>query len=341
MRRRYAIFTISALLLCGVARGQTACGQSLIEAEGAYYAGRLDEVRRILNDCLYDGFTKDQKVEAYKLIALSWIFSRNYASADSALVSLLKLRPRFEPGAQDPPELQSRLDNIESRPLVGLHLLLGQYLPVFHVDEVYNLRGQPTDVTYSSSAGFVMGVASSYYLTKHWLIEASFETQEVEFEINNDDDLVETRMNEVQARSQWVAMAGYSHQWKGGIGIQALLGASYSTLRSATSSLYRLETVANSDDVIYREQLDFSNMAHRRRTEVRPMVLLRFLTPQKNLPYQLNVFFRYEWGLASSVKDRYGNIPQTIEYEWIEDDFRVSYFTLGLNITIHKYRVRL
>jgi hypothetical protein len=325
--------------------GQADCSQSLIEAERAYYTGRLSGVPEILSACLSEGFSKEQRVEAYKLIALSSMFSRDYKSADSSLVLLLKLSPEFEPGPQDPPELQKRLEKIGVRPSIGFAVNAGTYMPIIKLTEVYNLRDTPSDVKYQSSLGWQAGISASYHFTKHWMIESGFEWQSFALKITNEDDLVETRMEETQGRRQITLASGYSHKWKGITG-QFLVGVALHKLISANSSLYRLERVSlTSDEIIYREQLDFSNLDHRLDHEFRPFALVR-LAPTTKSRFKFSLFMRYELGLSNQTESRYfegigfSGVQQGLAFDWIEDDFRISFFSIGISLTKQFHRVR-
>ena len=90
----YFVLPFACLAVVVNAYGQaTDCSQALIQAERAYYTGRFSEVKSILEGCLTNGFNKDQKTEAYRLVALSSIFSRNFDKADSSLLLMLKNNP--------------------------------------------------------------------------------------------------------------------------------------------------------------------------------------------------------------------------------------------------------
>jgi hypothetical protein len=330
------------LLILGTARsviGQTDCSQTLAQAERAYYTGRFADVRALLRPCMETSFNKEQKLEAYKLIALSSIFSRNYERADSTVFTMLKLEPEYELGPADPPELRKRLESFNARPIVGLSIAGGAYVPRMKITEVYSLRDAPMEVTYKSLLGYQIGFGASYYLGKSILFEGSYEFQSVAFSIKSKDTLVETRMNEKQKQQQFGIAGGYNKKWKRVFG-QFLVGVAFSSLKSATADLYKLENVVDGKgEITYREQLDFSNMGHRRANITKPFAMMRMSFVQGN-GYVLNLFAKYEYSLGGFTENRYSDLVQNITMDWVEDDFKANYLTVGMGITKLFYRVK-
>ena len=322
---------------------QTDCSQSLLNAERAYYTGRFDDVQTMLAPCLTSGFDKDQKTEAYRLLALSNIFSRNFEMADSALFLMLKTTPQYEVSAQDPPEFRKRLDKFNARPIVSISLGGGAYLPMMRITKVYNLRNTPSDVKYKSSLGYQFAVGTSFFLSKKVVLEAALEWQSFAFTINNSSDIkdskgerVETRLEEAQKRNQVMLAAGYNFSL-GAVTMRVSGGAAYNTLMKAEGSLYRLELV--SGDYVYREDLGFSNLNHRTRHDLRPLILVKASIPQKN-NYAIDFFMRYEYGIRNLSRNRDADVTQMLRYEWVEDDFKASYLTLGVSLSKLYYHVK-
>lgn len=126
-----------ALLVCShFLQAQGDCSQTLIQAERAYYTGRFGDVRTLLASCLASGFDKDQKTEAYRLMALSAIFSRNFERADTALLFMLKNNPQYVFTPQDPPEFRRRVEHFHVHPTVEVTANLGLVQPYFNLSEV-------------------------------------------------------------------------------------------------------------------------------------------------------------------------------------------------------------
>jgi len=321
------------------------CSQSLINAEKAYYGGRFNEVNGILTDCLA-GFDKEQKTEAYRLLSLSYLFSKNFEKADSTLFLMLKTNPQYQSGPLDPPEFKEQGSKFTARPRFGFSLGGGAYQPLFNVTEVYNLRNIPSTVGYKSSTGYQLGISASYFISKQIVLEGGYEWQGFSFKVQNESYLVKSRMEESEKRRQATLLLGYTHKL-GSVKIRLSGGVAYNTLTKAESSLYKLEKVVNSEgqyvdlegEIVYRESLYFSNMERRTKHELRPILVLKVSVPQKN-NYTLDFFMRYEYGTQNFTQNRYSDLPQLATLEWIEDDFKANYLTVGFGITKLYYHVK-
>lgn len=98
MRRLLPVVLVFFVLIAlhREASGQSSCAQTLRTARTTYEQGRIHELPELLSGCLISGFTKQEKVEAYKLLTLSYIYLEEPAKADEALLSLLRTDPYFE-----------------------------------------------------------------------------------------------------------------------------------------------------------------------------------------------------------------------------------------------------
>lgn len=79
------------------------CGPpTLSEAEENYNIGRFDRCIGALNTCLdQKGFNYDERVQAYRLIAMSYLAVDSLKEADTAIGRLLVLKDNFEPDPRD------------------------------------------------------------------------------------------------------------------------------------------------------------------------------------------------------------------------------------------------
>src|SRR3954464_4031675 len=92
--------------------GQNYCGAvSIDSAESNYEIGKFDEGIEGLNRCLYNkhGFSPDQKVQAYQLLAKCYLAVDSTNKADSVIEELLLLKDNFEPDPRDPERFRNRI----------------------------------------------------------------------------------------------------------------------------------------------------------------------------------------------------------------------------------------
>ncbi|MBL0110384.1 MAG: hypothetical protein IPP42_05830 [Saprospiraceae bacterium] len=250
-------------------QAQDDCSQTLIQAERAYYTGRFGEVQTLLAGCLANGFDKDQKTAAYRLMTLSAIFSRNFERADTSLWLMLLNNPQYEFSPQDPPEFKKRVEKFNVHPLVEVTASLGLVQPFFKVTDVYNSRLLPATATYEGKSGVYYGIAAAYYFNKNISVRGGYEWQHYSFTIKNSDNLNTGLLTETEKRSQWQTAIGYNYILKK-FSVQAYAGVAYSTLQNADG--YLVLNRNNSSDEI---DFSYSNLSQRTKNQFRPLVELK------------------------------------------------------------------
>jgi hypothetical protein len=312
------------------------CSQSLINAEKAYYGGRFSEMNELCNYCLANGFDKEQRTEAYRLLSLSYLFSKNFEKADSTLLLMLKNNPQYEFKVPPPPEFRSRVERFKVHPLVEVTTNLGLLLPSFKVDEVYSSRVLPTTVTYTGKPGVHVGISVAYYLNQKVSVRGGYEFQSYSFSIEDKNQISTGLMTESQRRTQWQAAAGYAFKFSK-VSLQVYGGIVYSTLRKADSYLVLGRNDSN-DEVVF----NYSNVPQRTQKELRPMIELKLNIPQRN-QWLVSLSTRYELGIENMTnsENRYSNLGNATQLEWVEDDFKGRYLIISLGISKLFYRISL
>jgi outer membrane protein W len=106
------------------------CSQTLRLARSTYDQGRLHELPELMKKCMantgIDGFTKQERVEAYKLLTMAFIYLEEPEKADSSMLLLLKTDPYFAPNDKvDPAEFLGLYKTFRTRPIYRLGLKLG------------------------------------------------------------------------------------------------------------------------------------------------------------------------------------------------------------------------
>ena len=87
--KRHTIIVWYTILLILVVSGlprmsfsQTNCSQVLVDAQNMFEDGKINEIPEFLDPCLTDGFTKEEKIEAYKLLSMVYTFMDEDENAD-------------------------------------------------------------------------------------------------------------------------------------------------------------------------------------------------------------------------------------------------------------------
>jgi len=177
MNLKTFFFLVLTLLAATNAIGQNQCAESLIEAENLYREGKLYDIPTILSECLENGFTKEEKIRAYRLMTLSYLFLNYENEADRTYLNLLKLSPEFKVNEElDPMELINHHEKFTTKPIFYLNpLKIGVNFSGVNVSNEYSLSS-PIDTPdkYSSQVGFNAGFGAEMVIYQNIHLAAEF-----------------------------------------------------------------------------------------------------------------------------------------------------------------------
>jgi len=158
------------LFVNSLAVGQDRCAVALNEAQDKYDQGRLYEVPELISSCIENGFTKEQKITAYRLLTLTYLFLNYFEKADSAYLELLKLSPEYDINDDlDPMEIINHHDKFTTKPIY--YLTLGKFgLNVSYAniltDYSISLSGNESE-SFSTVLGFHVGLGAEMVLYRN------------------------------------------------------------------------------------------------------------------------------------------------------------------------------
>ncbi len=96
-----------------LSRAQECSDVSLNEARKFYEIGKFAEVERLLHPCIQRGFNEKQKVEAYRLLAMTYIAIDSNDQAAQETGYLLQINPTYEANLFDPPAFIRMVNNMK------------------------------------------------------------------------------------------------------------------------------------------------------------------------------------------------------------------------------------
>jgi hypothetical protein len=142
----------------------TSCAQTLRLARSTYDQGRLHELPELLKSCLTNvnnGFTKQEKVEAYKLLALAFTYLEEPEKADEAMLNLLRTDNYFEINeGVDPAEFVALYRTFRTKPIFGIAIKLGPNMTLPSVIDNYYVGNSAAGTgKYGQRIGFNFGLS--------------------------------------------------------------------------------------------------------------------------------------------------------------------------------------
>lgn len=154
------LLLICLLYLAGtVSIAQQPCAFTLAEAQDMYDAGLIEQIPEKLTSCLKSGFSRDEKLQAYKLIILAYLFDDNIEQADSYMNRFLQEFPSYQPVATDPNEFIQLKETYDTDPIFTLGPVVGVNFANNFVTEPYSSDGYISEsASYTSgNPGFLAG----------------------------------------------------------------------------------------------------------------------------------------------------------------------------------------
>ncbi len=113
---KYIPFLVLLILLLTsrCVNSQIKCSNTTLEESlKAYKTGNFNKVFDLLNPCLATGFGKEQKVQAYRLIAMTYIALDDNKNAILSVKKLLEIDPDFPPTVFDPMRFQNLVNDLK------------------------------------------------------------------------------------------------------------------------------------------------------------------------------------------------------------------------------------
>lgn len=124
--KRLLLLMIFSGAVVSLVSAQSTCTQTLRTARSTYDQGRLHELPVLLDGCIKNGFTKQELVEAYKLLTLAYIYLEEPKKADEAMLNLLRTDHYFEINeSTDPAEFVALYKTFRTNPVYRIGAKVG------------------------------------------------------------------------------------------------------------------------------------------------------------------------------------------------------------------------
>lgn len=108
-----SLLVIALLVSCPLMTKAQECSDLTIsEAVSNYGTGKFQEVITQMHECIRKGFSEKQKIQAYRLLAMTYIAVDSLSNASQEVSYLLAINPNYEVNLFDPPSFKSLVNEI-------------------------------------------------------------------------------------------------------------------------------------------------------------------------------------------------------------------------------------
>jgi hypothetical protein len=189
MKRFLPLIALLFLSFSIFAQTEPTPAQKLRLARATYEQGRLHEIPAQLDDRVIPGWSKSEKVEAYKILCLSYIYLEEPDKADEAMLNILRTDPYFEVNeAIDPAEFVALYRTFRTRPIYRIGAKLGVNASRPNVIESVSAVELAKGSEYKFLVGFQFGATADLPITKKLTLHGDLLFQQKKFNLKLEVD---------------------------------------------------------------------------------------------------------------------------------------------------------
>jgi len=151
------------------------CAFTLREAEQLYNQGLIENIPQMLQSCIEKGFSREDRLSAYKLIILCSLYNDDLELAHDQMLAFLKKYPEYELTPTDPEEFRFLFEEYKTRPIFDYGIFVGTNWAHGITVEPYSPLDQHGDrLRYRpDNVGLQVGALLNFYITNN--IQVSLE----------------------------------------------------------------------------------------------------------------------------------------------------------------------
>ncbi|MCU0438918.1 MAG: outer membrane beta-barrel protein [Raineya sp.] len=342
MKKRYLI----GLLYCmGVGvQAQNDCTTKLKLAQQTYEQGRISEVPALLNNCLTIGFDKTEKIEAYKLLTLTYLYSNEQESAQKSMRNFLKIYPDYQINeVVDPPEFISLYKSFRTNPVFQIAVQGGVNRSFISETKRYSLdliRDKKS--LYTGDIGFQVGVGLEFAITKKLHINPSFlfirSQHSYKHEILGYSIL---NLDETQNRIEIPVLARY-YFFNKKRKPYLIAGGSANLMVGATGIAVRQDNVdSETQRQVSGPSIDMTNQRSLLTYSAISGAGIKFENILGRSDLMIEVKYHYSLANVTKTSARASNTELVYDYGYIDSDYNLHYASFTINYMMPYYKPKL
>ncbi|GAB4129936.1 MAG: hypothetical protein OHK0045_07800 [Raineya sp.] len=324
--------------------GQSDCSVKLQEGEASFEDGLLTNSISVLEECIkVDGFNKDEKVRAYRLLCIIYLYQNQDDKASENMHNLLRINPEYRLKPNDPAEFVELYKQYKILPYLILGGGAGGNFPLMSIGDLYGTDNPTTqNMTYYSLLGFQVGFNFAKPLNKkiELIFNPNFVLHRYRFEALY-FDYAQLNATETQTRVDLTLLLKYNFRNKYNFDLQGFkpyvyLGMSPHLLVSASLSPQRSDLIEG--EVRRSVEGKAIPMKSLRNTFTASATLGAGVEYKVGLGH-LFADIRYQYALMSVVKNanRYELQEEIARYGFIDNDYKMGamIFSIGYNYPLY------
>ncbi|ALO16165.1 hypothetical protein L21SP5_02541 [Salinivirga cyanobacteriivorans] len=316
--------------------GQQQCTQKLKAAEQAYDEGRIENIPEMLAGCIDRGFTREEKIRAYKLVINAHLFNQDLNQASQKMLEFLRFNPEYVPNKNnEPAEFLSLYKKFETLPYLSLGVYGGINFSNIAVIKPYTISSTSKTTYEHHAPGFQFGLKFSKPVYKNIELNAEPGFLRHTFRYTEESlDFSKLTITENQDQIFLPISGSFVYpikQWHPFIS----LGLSAEYLINATATPERTYA-QNTQQPVSGTDIELTDMRQKFNISLFAEIGLKYKIPR-------GYFFlsgRYYHGLMNQVNEdkRYSNAELNYIYYYIDDDRRLNNYAISVGYMYMLYK---
>lgn len=337
---KHNFFIIIISFFCLTSYSQDCLEQSRID----FKDGKIQKVLADLTEC-FPSIQDINKIEAYRLLILSHLYSNNRSEADRLMKELLAKYPAYVPSEKDPPELWAVFHDFKVSPYLALGIKAGANFSVPTLTKTFTLDNFPsTEGRYSTNLSYALslfisrpfsekievftqpsilntrinyeGVAFGYATTT--IVESQNLVQiplAIKFNLGNRSDFTKVRKK---------------------LNPYVYIGGGVNFLTSSSIKAERTDNLSETSRQVEEVELDITNL----REPITYMILgglgLEYRIGKNHVSLDLN--YQYALNNQVNIENRYTDKVLLFDYGYLDSDVNINRFLVSIGYTYSLYK---
>ena len=322
-------------------KAQSICTAKLDSAIQLYNSGQIEEIPLLLDSCLNNGFTKEEKIQANLLLIQVYLFDSNREKAEQVMNRFLRDFPSYEIQPTDPAEFIELYRHFKVNPTWGLgvygsaNISQISVLQHFSTENLNNLNSTYTPNGLGFDAGFHI---NKYFKSKFWL---SFDLQYSMVQFKRKDILgSKTEELNYSESTGWFSTPVYLNfvVKRGDFSPYLFAGGEFGYLFVDKSYILRKNLIDNTIPNVVQKST--SNISNREPYNIWGIGGIGLQLKAWDGYFNFSVGYKYCLLPFVKKETRYSNNNQLYYYQYIDDDFKINrlYCTFGFTKLFYKIK---
>lgn len=330
------VFVLSALTI----NAQNDCAITLKNAESLYDLGAIEKIPELIEPCLKSGFSREEKIRAYRLLILTYLNENNYSKADELMLKLLRMEPEYQINPNlDPIEYINLYQSYRTLPAYSIGIKAGINLAKPVITDYFNVdNSELNHGTYKSKGlGYQLGFKISRYVKKRLEVNTDILMSSNSYIYNlNILNFTNTELIEKQSLLNIPIYCSFEILTKeirpfisAGINTCYLYKDISKVTRTYTEGGFKPITGSDIDMMQQRKKYSISGLGG---------VGLKYKIDRGFLYFDLN----YNYGLFTQniQSERFSNAELLYKYFYIDNNFKMNSFSFNIGYIYSFYKAK-